>query len=45
MENKHKKNKYCKDNNINLRLIPYTMTKDNIYNTIIDLTSPATTTV
>ena len=39
------KNQYCKDNNINLIRIPYTMTKDDIYKTIINLTSPATTTV
>lgn len=39
------KNQYCKDNNINLIRIPYTMNKDDIYKTIINLTSPATTTV
>lgn len=44
-ENEQIKNKYCKDNNINLIRIPYTMAKDDIYKTIIDLTSPATTTV
>ena len=44
-ENEQIKNKYCEDNNINLIRIPYTMRKDDIYKTIINLTSPATTTV
>ena len=44
-ESEQIKNKYCKDNNINLIRIPYTMKKDDIYKTIINLTSPATTTV
>ena len=39
------KNEYCKTNNIQLVRIPYTMKKDDIYKTIINITSPATTTV
>ena len=39
------KTNYCKKNNIVLIRIPYTMNKDDIYKTIINLTSPATTTV
>lgn len=39
------KNQYCKDNGINLIRIPYTMNKDDIYKTILNLTSPATITV
>lgn len=39
------KDEYCKHNNIELIRIPYTMNKDEIYKTIINLTSPATTTV
>lgn len=44
-QNDNIKNQYCKNNNINLIRIPYTMNKDDIYKTIINLTSPATTTV
>lgn len=39
------KDKYCEENGIKLIRIPYTMNKDDIYKTIINLTSPATTTV
>lgn len=39
------KNEYCKEKGIRLIRIPYTMNKDDIYKTIINLTSPATTTV
>jgi len=39
------KTQYCKNNNINLIRIPYTMKKDDIYKTIINLTNPATITV
>lgn len=39
------KDTYCRENGINLIRIPYTMKKDDIYKTIINLTSPATTTV
>ena len=39
------KDKYCIDNDIKLIRIPYTMKKDDIYKTIINITSPATTTV
>lgn len=39
------KDMYCKQNGIKLIRIPYTMSKDDIYKTIINITSPATTTV
>lgn len=39
------KNQYCKDKGINLIRIPYTTKKDDICKTIINLMSPATTTV
>ena len=38
------KDTYCKSNDIKLIRIPYTLKKDDIYNIIINLTSPATTT-
>ena len=44
-ENDWIKTNYCIKNNIRLIRIPYTMNKDDIYKTIINLTSPATTTV
>lgn len=44
-ENDRIKTNYCIKNNIRLIRIPYTMNKDDIYKTIINLTSPATTTV
>lgn len=39
------KNTYCKNNNINLIRIPYTKTKQEIYEIIFNLLNPATITV